>query len=190
MEVATIAIACQGATTVGLDEVNDLQGNLKDLNEAQYVKLRNSIMQYGFSFPLFIWVDSEGKKWIIDAHQRVRTLRKMQQEGYTIPPLPADLIFAENRKEAKEKLLLLNSRYGKFDLPGYEEFIHEEGSELSGSEFYDLLEIPELTMWDTPPAPSQTTQPDGPEDVQVEQTVTRELDVTCPSCQHVFKITP
>jgi hypothetical protein len=188
MEPATLTIACQGATTVGLDEVNDLQGNLKDLSEKNYVKLRNSMMKFGFSFPLFIWIDSEGKKWIIDAHQRVRTLRKMQQEGLTIPPLPADIIFAQSRTEAKEKLLLLNSRYGKMDLQGYEEFIHEAGFELKDSELYDLLEIPELTMWDNAGTQTSTDAPTITEP-QTEQTVTRELQVTCPECSHEFTIT-
>lgn len=178
MDDMTIKISCQGNQTVGIDELNDLQGNLKDLSEENYIKLRNSITQYGFSFPILMWIDSEGKKWIIDAHQRRRTLLKMREEGWTIPPLPADIIEASSKSEAKRKLLLLNSRYGKVDLQGYEEFIHEPGAEIDEASMEDFLAIPELEGWDEPAGNNkELTSGNTPSEIK---------EVKCPDCGREF----
>jgi len=175
MEDMTIKIACQGYTVVPLEELKDLQGNLKDLTEENYVKLRNSMTQYGFSFPVFMWIDTNGTKWIIDAHQRLRTLRKMQQEGWTIPPLPADIIQAENRVEAKKKLLLLNSRFGQMTREGFDEFVDEVGFEIDGEELETMLAIPEIMISVDSPAENTEEEP-------------KEKTVTCPNCSHTFAI--
>jgi len=146
MDNLTLEIACQGHTTVAMDDLRDMQGNLKDLTEENYVRLRNSMTKFGFSFPVFMWVDpQDGAKWIVDAHQRLRTLRKMKQEGWTIPDLPADLIHATDRVEAKKKLLLLNSRYGQMTREGFDEFIDEVGFEVD-DDIDDLLVLPEIEM--------------------------------------------
>lgn len=138
--ITEITISCQGATSVSLDELQDLQGNLKDLTEDNYAKLRNSLIEFGFSFPIFFWQDENGAKWIIDAHQRKRTLLKMRDEGILIPSLPADPIFAKDRAEAKKKLLLLNSRYGQMTQEGFDEFT----SDIEIEDIADLLTIPEV----------------------------------------------
>jgi hypothetical protein len=181
--ITEIKIECQGATTVALDELVDLQGNLKDLTEQNYVKLRNSIVQYGFSFPVLLWIDTDGKKWILDAHQRVRTLRKMQQEGITIPPLPADIVNATDKVEAKKKLLLLNSRYGKMTREGFDEFVDEPGFEVAEAELEDLLVLPEVEIW-------EKGEEDGiPVSAHNRGTaVTNTKTATCPACEHTFEI--
>lgn len=158
-----INVTCKGATEVEIDELNDLQGNLKDLTKENYGKLRDSILQYGFSFPIFMWeevvnVDTNAieslandvemkatmktKRWIVDAHQRMRVLKKMREEGYTIPKLPADFIFADSKIEAKEKLLLLNSQYGKMTNEGLYEFINDPIAPIDLSRIEPLLVLP------------------------------------------------
>lgn len=181
--ITSITISCEGATTVELDELQDLQGNLKDLPQQNYVKLRNSIVKYGFSFPIDIWIDQEGKKWIIDAHQRVRTLKQMRTEGVTIPPLPASITHAKDKKEAKEKLLVLLSRYGKITREGYDGFIDEVGFEVSESDMSDLIEIPEVQMWDNNDSPAETATSDSGDSnpVKVRQ-------MKCPSCGHEWNL--
>lgn len=176
MEIPTLTISCQGAVTFGLDELNDMQGDLKDLSEEHYVKLRNSMLTYGFSFPIFTWNDN-GKIYILDAHQRIRTLRKMRDEGIVIPPLPADIIFAANKVEAKKKLLLLNSRYGKITREGFDAFIDEPGFEV-GDDIEELLVIPEVEYFDEP---SNEGNNDGGNPQK-----TREI--VCPACQHTFTL--
>lgn len=141
----TIRIECEGSTTVNIHDLHDLQGNLKTLMEEDYDRLRQSIEELGFSFPIFFWQDEGGLKWIIDAHQRVRVLKKMEEEGYTIPDLPAVKIFAKDRKQAKKKLLAQVSRYGKVTQEGYTDFVTEEGFELEESEL-EFVEIPEFDV--------------------------------------------
>ena len=169
-----IQIACKGATEVALAELSELQGNLKDLSEQNYVKLRNSITEFGFSFPIFMWEDPlTNKKWIIDAHHRIKTLRKMEEEGWVIPRLPADYIHAKDKKEAKKKLLLVNSRYAKITEEGLYSFNNEPSFEIDAS-FSEFLEIPEIDF--------------TVDNIQVKQKgepKTEEL-VTCPSCKHQF----
>lgn len=158
----TIEIACKGYTAFPLEELHDLQGNLKDLTEENYVRLRNAMTKFGFSFPVFVWVDpTDNTKYIIDAHQRLRTLRKMKQEGWTIPDLPADIIEAKDRVEAKKKLLLLNSRYGKMTREGFDEFIDEVGFEVD-NEIEDMLVLPEIEMW-VDEENTQVTEDEAPE---------------------------
>lgn len=167
-QITSINITCQGATTVELDELNDLQGNLKDLTDEDYAKLRNSITQFGFSFPIFLWVDPEGKKWIVDAHQRKRVLRKMREEGIIIPPLPADLIYAKDKIEAKEKLLLHESHFGKLTQEGYDEFI----TDIPMDDISDMLAIDGVM--------TEENQEEKKEFSPKSQ------EVKCPACGHEF----
>jgi DNA modification methylase len=158
----TVRIECTGATTVPLDDLKDLQGDLKNLSEENYVKLRNSMDEFGFSFPVFMWEDKDGIKWIVDAHQRIKTLRKMRSEGYEVPPLPADYIHAKDRIEAKKKLLVLNSRYGEITESGLTDFINEEGFEIAIEEMQDYLDYPEIDFSNEDPA-TNITEDEAPE---------------------------
>lgn len=74
----TIRIECEGATTVDIDELNDLQCDFKDISDKDYKKLKTSILENGFSFPAFLWKDQTGKLWIVDAHRRKRALKRMR----------------------------------------------------------------------------------------------------------------
>lgn len=170
MEPATtLTVSCQGATTVSIDELTDLQGDLKDLSEENYVKLRNSMTKFGFSFPFYMWVDTDGTKYITDGHQRIRTLRKMRSEGIAIPELPADYVYAKDKQEAKQKLLLLNSQYGKFTQEGWDAFTFD----INMDEINDLLVIPEMSINYTDPTKSDPQEGEQPDEKK---------EVTCPEC--------
>ncbi len=168
----TLSIECTGASFVELDDLRELQGNLKNLDEKDYVKLRNSMTEFGFSFPIFYWQDEEGGKWIIDAHQRVRTLKKMRDEGWTIPPLPADEIKAADKITAKKKLLILQSRYGRITDSGMTDFLNEAGLEIPYDDVEGFLAIPEqLDDFKI-----------GAEDEK------KKKETTCPNCGTKFEI--
>jgi len=142
----TIEIQCEGSTTVTLDELKELQ-HYKDLTDKAYDKARLSIINLGFSFPIFFWEDKDATKYIIDAHQRKRVLMRMRsEEGYIIPPLPAVRIFAKDKVEAKKKILAQESQYGKIQEEGLYEFINEGGFELDSAEIETFIQIPEFTF--------------------------------------------
>lgn len=172
MEDKTIRIACQGAINVNLNDLNELQGNLKDLSDENYLKLKASILKYGFSFPIFAWKDKEDKLWIIDAHQRKRVLTRMIQDGYTVPELPAVLIQADNKVQAKEKLLILQSQYGNITYEGYDAFINEPQAEIKIEDIELMLALPDDIKLEI--------DNKGERKPQV-------IEVTCPNCNTKFK---
>jgi ParB-like nuclease domain len=141
--MSSIKITCKAATSIDLTELQPLQGNLKELSVRNFEKLKKSILKHGLSFPFFVW-RHDGQNFVLDGHQRDRVLRKMQEQGYQVPPLPCALIEANDRKEAAEKILLISSQYGKMSEQSLDEFLSE--NELDMNELLDELELPALDM--------------------------------------------
>jgi len=139
-----IDIRCTGTENISLDAFTELQGNLKELSNENYEKLKASLIKYGFCFPVFCWKD--GKTFfILDAHQRCKTLKQLRTEGYTIPDLPTVYIEAKDKIEAKELLFQLNSNYGKMTQDGVYEFLNEPGFELL-PEILNEVDLPEFDL--------------------------------------------
>lgn len=139
MDEKEIRITCRGADVLPLDAIEEFQGNLKKRSPEVIKKLISSIELYGFTAPFFVW-NGDGHNRCIDGHGRIQALQKMRQKGYDLPLFPVVYINAKDEKEAKERLLAINSRYGIFDFDGAVEFC--EGLTLSN----DIFEIPELDM--------------------------------------------
>ena len=99
-------------------EVKEFQGNLKDLSEKNYAKLLKSFNEHGFFVPMFLWKKKK-EFFAIDTHQRLRVLKK---ENVTPYELPYVLIDAENEQDAKKKLLVITSQYGRITQDGLDEF--------------------------------------------------------------------
>ena len=117
----TIAIKCETKDSLNIAEMTELQGNLKHREQVDYDKIKLSIIKYGFSFPFFCW-KGEGKNYILDGHGRFATLCKMQKDGYLIPDLPVVYIECSDISDAKQKLLRLNSQFGKMSRESVLEF--------------------------------------------------------------------
>ena len=125
-----IRISCKGAENISIDELTEFQGNLKTLPEDRYQKLRSSILKHGYSFPANVW-KFKNKKYIIDAHQRVLTLKRMRdEEGFVIPKIPVNYIDASTKKEAAEKVLAATSQFGEMSGDGLHAFMEEYKLEL------------------------------------------------------------
>ena len=122
--IKTISIKCDCDKTIDFHELQSFQGGLKEHTESDYEKAKKSILQYGWSFVLYYWNDGK-KKWIIDGHNRVEVLNRLEAEGYIIPPIPAIEVFCKNRKEAKQKLLRLNSTFGRLSKESVLEFAED-----------------------------------------------------------------
>ena len=181
-EIKTIAIKCETKDTLELAELTELQGGLKERTDIDYDKIKLSIIKYGFSFPLLVW--KSGKtNYLLDGHGRFETLCKLQKDGYIIPPLPVVFISAKNKTEAKQKLLRLNSQYGKM-------------TKESVFEFAEDLEInfDEIALPDTVIDFSEDDKVFGDDDFLKEQ-----IDVdfdkenttrtcTCPNCGFSFEV--
>ena len=119
--IKTISIKCETKDYLKLEDMTVMQGNLKLREDTDYEKIKKSILTYSFSFPFFIW--RSGKtNYLIDGTGRHDCLLKMQKDGYIIPPLPVVYIQCKNKTEAKQKLLRLNSQYGKMTKESVLEF--------------------------------------------------------------------
>ena len=138
-EIKTISIKCETKETLNIAEMTEFQSGLKSRTDIDYDKIKLSIIKYGFSFPFFAW-KSEGKNYILDGHGRFSTLCKMQKDGYLIPDLPVVYISCKDKKDAKQKLLRLNSQYGKMTKESVLEFA--EDIDLN----FDEIALPDTTI--------------------------------------------
>ena len=160
----TIAIKCDTKDKIELAEMTELQGTLKERTDIDYDKIKLSIIKYGFSFPFFVWKGEE-KNYILDGHGRFATLCKMQKDGYLIPPLPVVQIEAESKSEAKQKLLRLNSQYGKMSRESVLEFT--AGLDLN----FDELALPDTMIDFSNVSEEEDSETEGDDEVpEVDET--------------------
>ncbi len=143
-----IRVTCKGAAWLRPEQLEGFQGDLKKLSEEDYGKLKRAIdSELGFSFPMFVW-KPKGKRihYILDGHQRLIAVQRMIKEGYLLEggKLPVDWIEAKNRREAKEKLLLAMSQYGKYTEKSLMEYVGDSGLDLEDLSF--KLEIPGIDI--------------------------------------------
>ncbi len=127
-----IIVTCTAADRLPIDSILEFQGDLKKLSNENREKLKKSILKNGFTAPIFIWQNA-GDNFILDGHQRLATLIYMRQKGYDIPLLPVAYIEADNEKQAKEKLLVITSSYGEFDLDVLNDWIDDIGKEIDNT---------------------------------------------------------
>jgi len=121
-----IKITCKVQKYLPIDQIKNFQGDLKTIDRHELEKAKGSIKKYGFSFPVFVW-----RKYILDGHQRILATRGLLKQGYKIDDIPVVEIQATNRKEAAEKLLLVNSRYAKITKKGLAGFIEDFEIEIA-----------------------------------------------------------
>lgn len=121
-----VRIAYGDPVSLSIDELHDFQGELKSLSKENYEKLKKEILDTGFAFAVHCWPELEtGKFFLVDGHQRLRTLKEMQKEGYSIPKIPCIPVEAKDFKEAKRRVLQGVSQYGHIEAQGLYEFMNE-----------------------------------------------------------------
>jgi DNA modification methylase len=135
-----IEIACEGAQTVPFEKLEPFQGDLKDLSEENYQKLRGEILERGFSEPVSVW-KNKSKLLILNGHQRVRALSVMKGEGFNIPPIPVSFVHAKDEREARMKVLSLTSQYGNMTGEGLYEYLTKGGIAPSELEHFNFPEV-------------------------------------------------
>lgn len=137
-----IKITCRTNDYLPINEIENFQDQLKTIDDSELEKLKQSILKYGFSFPLFIWQNK-----LLDGHQRLTAVKNLiNNDDVEIDggKLPVVFIDAEDEKEAAEKLLLINSRYAKITQNGFESFVERYNVNLP--DFSGLLVIPEIEI--------------------------------------------
>lgn len=122
-----IKISVKAAATVHWSLLKEFQGELKILMEEDYKALRKEIIERGFSFAIHVW-ENLGDLWILDGHQRLRTVRRMvMHENFLGPDLPINYVQADSLEEAKHKLLTATSQYGRMTPESTHKFMVDAG---------------------------------------------------------------
>lgn len=139
-----IEIKCKGADSKPYNELLPFQGNLKDLSDENYQKLKKEILELGFSEPVSVWLN-DNKYHLLNGHQRHRVIKRMVEvEGYNCEPIPINIVEAKDVKEAKKKVLALTSQYGEITPDGLYEFMNE--SDISIEEITSSFRFPEIDL--------------------------------------------
>lgn len=164
-----IEIKCTAADTIGIDELTEFQGALKERTDADIEKITKSIRKHGFSFPFFVWKhkDEHGEEinHVFDGHGRLLALKRMRAQGEEIPALPVSYIKAETEAEAKELLLKLNSQYGRMTAESVAEFLDGLKIDLSDLQLPDgVLNLSKID------APEETKDDDDVPGLDLEDT--------------------
>ena len=173
-----IKIACKGADTIPIDELEEFQGNLKELSKENFEKLKQNILENGFSFPISIWLGPKKKKKIIDGHQRLRVLLDMKTEGYEIPGIPVDFIEAKNEQEAKRKVLAAASQFGKVTDEGFYEFL--ELADIRIEDVEPMIDLPDFDIETFKEGYYDEVKSEGGEEKEYDENI--ETDHECPQC--------
>ena len=173
----TVQIRCKAAVNLDLANLTPLQGDLKELSESNFNKLKQSLMRHGVTFPFLIW-PSDGTNYILDGTQRDRVLTRMAAEGFEIPALPCALIEAKDRKEAAEKILLISSQYGKMTNNSLEQFLAQNDLDLM--ELNDELELPSIDLEFFRGADFEPVSADE------QGRLDKKNAIICPNCGHEF----
>lgn len=129
----TISITCDTKDYLNFEELTEFQGNLKKRDDEDIDKIVKSIKQYGFAFPFYIW-KHDGVNHVLDGHGRYNALKKLDNLGFLIPPLPVVYVDCKDEKSARDLLLRLNSHYGKMDKDSVLEFIGDFDIDVSNFE--------------------------------------------------------
>jgi hypothetical protein len=117
-----LSVTCKSASTLPIEQLTELQGNLAEMSKENYEKLKKAFQKYGITFALTVW-KAKGKNYIIDGTGRFRTLQKMKEDGFDIPPLPVVETVCKDMAEAKRKILLGRSEFHKTTEEGLYEFL-------------------------------------------------------------------
>lgn len=138
-----VRIACQGAASIPIDELKPFQGELKTLSDDNYARLRNEIVDLGFSEPIAVW-KSQGENFVLNGHQRLTALLKMREEGFAVPPVPVSIVDAASYKQAKLKVLSLTSQFGEMSPKGLLDFVAD--IDLKLPEMSERFDFPDVNL--------------------------------------------
>ncbi len=145
MKTPEIAKELSDMPHVPITELLPLQGDLKELSERNYNKLKKSLIENGVIVPFFVWLEA-GK--LLDGHQRQRVFLK---EGWLMD-VPVVYVSAATEQEAKQKLLAISSQFGQITQEGLDAFTWDISDEwIQESVHFDALPF----VFDQPPEPPE-----------------------------------
>lgn len=144
-----ISIACdpdKRLRRIALDDLNVLQGDLKEMTRARYEKFAAKVQAKGITFALHVWFGEfreGGKKWwLLDGTGRKKMLTQLRDdEEFEVPDLPCVEVPAETYAEAKRLVLDASSQYHMMTKQGLYEFMEDE---IGIDEIADDYALPDI----------------------------------------------
>lgn len=180
-----IKITCKGADVVDFHQLLNFQGGLKEMDDAEFPRLKAEVLEYGFNSPIHVWKHRK-KLHILDGHQRLTLLNALEEEGYEIPPVPVDYIEAKSLKDAKHILLSRIKQYGRVMPTGLHQYLQD--SNMAFDHVKDSFgDLPGINMENfhrdfyQPPTPK-----DVPGSTEVSTDSFSSLVHECPKCGFKF----
>jgi hypothetical protein len=142
-----IRVTCDTKLNIPLDELHEIQDDLKTMTAERYSKFSSLVQKKGIWFASHVWKEKIKKgahRWcIVDGTGRKRMFVEMRQRGFQIPKIPCVEIQAENLKEAKEAVLAASSSFHTMTHEGLHGFL--EAGHFS-IEDLDAFEFPEIDL--------------------------------------------
>ena len=131
--IKTITIRKQNLEFIAYTDFVKMDFNTLKSNENRDVsKLKKSILKSQFTTPILAW-----QNYVADGTGRRQALAELAKEGYTIPDLPVVFFEAQNIKEAKKIVLMINSQHGEITQTSLADFTSLD---------FDLEELQELAL--------------------------------------------
>lgn len=170
MDLAVI-IKCQGYGNIALDDLQLLH-HFKTLTDDDYARGRNLLLERGFKFPFSVWVSPENTNYTVDGHQRIAILKRMRDEGVTLPSaFPFNLVTADSKEDAAKDIIASETVFAAIDPGEFTSFLEDYAIQWETVE--DWANIPDL-------ASDDEKKSDGGSK--------KEKEITCPQCQTVIKL--
>lgn len=131
--IMNIKVGAMKLKNIDYRKLKPLQGDLKDLTERNYAKLKKSLKEKNLFAPLIVWERMEGEYFILDGHGRERLFQREEvtfQDGKTKSrKVPCLVIEAKDKRDAKQKILLLSSQFQTITQDGFDNFAYDLGDE-------------------------------------------------------------
>lgn len=118
------------APTVPWKELKKYEANrLKDSEKRNVQKLKQAILDGGFSFPLIAWNPGNGvdPNYVIDGAGRIAALTALEKDGHEICDIPVVFVEAKDREEAKVKVAMASSQFGFVTADTFRDFTADLG---------------------------------------------------------------
>ena len=101
-----IRIKCTTGITMSLDDMNWFPSKLKKHSDLEIQRIRDSIIEDGFLFPIAIGKVGD-KNYIIDGECTYNALQQLKYEGYEIPEIP--IYYVRCDEETIKKMILIGT---------------------------------------------------------------------------------
>ena len=156
------------------------RNDLKEENNRDVTKLKNAIVNDGFTTPFFIW---SNHRYVLDGTGRCLALEELESEGFVVPELPVIHIDADNKEAAKRIVLMISSQHGVITQESLDRFIED----IDAIGIDDFINLPGLDY-------GMPELPDDDDDDLLDDFESAEEDedaiITCPHCGKDFEYNP